>query len=322
MCVIPQNLIDSKLDSYGASTIAKIAKDKTRIMQSYLDATKTVPAFITDDKGKDVTVTPEFHLFCGAPGTGKTTLAQELVTTYPKNLSYKNEAHKFGIVAFDFDEILKQMNLYRDMVGGCDANGLSQADERTRIQAYEFARNASLYISDSIVNAMFENRRNFMYSIASSDMGAIKLAEGAKKAGYKLVVHSCEAPQHVYEQAVEDRFARGDRYTDPKDVVEKPAKARKNMVKLLGLSERGHLYYRREADAGLKQVAVLSNNHTMIVESSNNQFNAYKAFVESTGLDYNSFIPEIRKAAGLDKEDTTTNNAMDMSGFSPLKYGW
>lgn len=320
MCVIPQNLIDSKLEAYGASTIAKIEKDKKRIIQTYMDATRAVPAFIVDDKGKDIAVTPEFHLFCGAPGTGKTTLARELVNTYPQNLSYKNEAHQFGIVAFDFDEILKQTELYRDMVGGYDENGLSQADERTRIAAYEFARNASLYISDSLVNAMFEGRRNFMYSIASSDMGAIKLAEGAKKAGYKLVVHTCEAPQHVYEQAVEDRFARGDRYTDPKDVVEKPAKARNNMIALLGLSERGHLYYRTEVDAGLKQVAVLTNNHTMIVESGQQDFNGYKAFVNSTGLDADTFIPQIRKAAGLDKEESVIA-VMDM-GFSPQRFGW
>lgn len=321
MSVIPQNLIDSKVEGYGNEAIIRILNDKQAITGRYLAATQQVPDTYVDEKGMEKPIQPEFHLFCGAPGTGKTTLAQELVTTYANNLSHKNVAHDFGIVAFDFDEILKQMSLYQNAAGNCDENGLSQSDENTRIKAYEYARNASLYISDSLVNAMFENRRNFMYSIASSDGGAIKLAEGAQKAGYKVIVHVCDAPQHVYEQAIADRFARGDRYTDPKDIAEKPAKARNNMTPLLAMAERGHLYYRSEADAGLQEVAVFSG-HLMIVKDGSPNSENYKAFVDTAGKNPQTFIADIRDAAGLDKNTQQNDRGFDMGGFNPKKYGW
>lgn len=311
MGVIPQNLINAKLDNYAADQVWRILKESKTAIAHYTKATSEVPSGYINIKGDEALLKPEFHLFAGAPGSGKTTLGQNLAASY--NAAPQTEAQKHGIAAFDFDEILKQMQMYRESAG---------ADEQSRIDAYHTLRNASLYVSDSVVNAMLAGRRNIMYSIASSDGGAVKLAEGAQKAGYKVVVHVCEAPQHICEQAVADRFAQGDRYTDPRDVAEKPGKARANYIPLLAMADCGHLYYRESVDAGLEEVALFSG-HLMRPNSQDENSTGYRKFVQSAGMNYDTFIQDIRFKAGLDRPTLKPDN--DLIFDSPPEYkkrGW
>lgn len=137
---------------------------------------------------------PKFILATGAPGSGKTTYLEDFT---------KNSEEQFACI--DIDIVRNKMELFKEALSQKFNEGasLAEADD----YAYHKYRNASMFITRSIINRLVQNNYNiaFPFQPISFNSNCDSLMKAALENGYDVTAKVLHAPFDQLETAVQNR---------------------------------------------------------------------------------------------------------------------
>lgn len=253
--LIPQATIDRLITGYSPQEQVRIQDDLISIRK-----------LVFRDKKPAEGQKPVYLASAGAPGARKTTILETYLHNHSQFLS---------AVYIDPDQrALKYMHTYQDSLSNHHImNAKSRSLSKVREQAYNYWRNASNYIANTLLNEAFNGRYDIAHGTTLTGPHSGDLLQKLRNAGYEIQLVLCFAPESFRNEAVEFRNqVQGFYQSTPSDFAEKSILFYKRMPIYLSHADLLYFHWSESIDKPIALAAQMKPAQKQLVIHRDHDF--------------------------------------------------